>query len=271
MATRNQVKIISNSQRQSLAFYYKGDVHESWQLVTNASNLSRKEYICAFIRDRAKDIVCEINSDYNQKNRGVDIFFEGDEADFLLLKKVIDDDFYQSDITCVMQKTRIAVSGKIGAGKTTLIKGFWEFKGKGSHCCEKEGVFLYTDDEESSVWYEIPGIDFGAENVDNARKTFEKLAKSGLTTFIYCLGTTKIESLEEDLIFFVRDNYPSIKVLVVLTQFVDDEQTLYVEQLSAALDGIKVIPTLAVDMKTRGGVVYAYGLDDIDRYIFEGK
>lgn len=267
---RNQIKIVSNAKRQSLAFYMKNEADE-WRLVSNDSALSRKAYIGTTIQSRAVDIVRVIHTVYNPGNRGVDIFFEGEEKDFLLLKDTVDRQFSESNITCVMQKTLVAVAGKIGAGKTSLIKGFWNYKDISFNCCEKDGIFVFTDDDEAVVWYEIPGIDFGAENVIKARKTFEKLAKSGLTTFIYCLGTNKIEAAEEDFIFFVRNKYPEIKILVVLTQSVDDEQALYVEQLSGNLDGIKVIPTLAMDMKTRGGVVSAYGLDDIDRYIFEGK
>lgn len=267
---RNQIKIISNSQRHSLAFYYKTDIGE-WRLVTNDSELSRREYIDATIQSRAEDIIRVINSVYNPGNRGVDISFEGKERDFLLLKNTIDNYFKQSNITCIMQKTLVAVAGKVGAGKTTLIEGFFAHKDIALNCYEQNGNSVFTDDQETITWYEIPGIDFGAENVANARNAFEKLAKSGLTTFIYCLGTNKIETLEEEFIFFVRDNYPEIKILVVLTKSVDDEQMLCIEQLSANLDGIKVIPTLAMNLKTKGGVVSAYGLDDIDRYIFEGK
>lgn len=267
---RNQIKIVSNAKRHSLAFYMKNESDE-WRLVSNDSVLSRKEYIDTTVQSRAEDIVRVINSVYNPRNRGVDIYFEGEETDFRLLKNTVNRQFSESNITCVMQKTLVAVAGKIGAGKTTLIKGFWNYKDITFNCCEKDGNFVFANDEKTVIWYEIPGIDFGAENVTNARNAFEKLAKSGLTTFIYCLGTNKIEALEEELIFFVRDTYPEIKILVVLTQSVDDDQALYIDQLSANLEGIKVIPTLAMDMKTRGGVVSAYGLDDIDRYIFEGK
>lgn len=268
---RNQIMIVSNTKKPTLAFYMKSELQE-WRLVSNDSVLSRKEYINSSIADRAEDIIRVINSVYNPGNRGVDILFEGEEKEFLLLKKAIDDSFSHSNITCgVMSKSHIAVAGKVGAGKSTLIKGLCGFKFGVFHCCESEGALLYTDDNKTTVWYEMPGIGFGAENLTNARKTFEKLVKSGITTFIYCLGTTKIEASEEELIFFVRDKYPEIKILVVLTQFVDDEQTLYAEQLSGNLDGIKVIPTLAMDMNTKVGVVSAYGLDDIDRYIFEGK
>ncbi len=267
---RNQIKIVSNAKRYSLAFYMKNESGE-WRLVSNDSVLSRKEYISTTIHSRAADIVQVINSVYNPGNRGVDIIFEGEEKDFLLLKEIVDNQFSESNITCIIQKNLVAVVGKIGSGKTSLIKGFGNYKDISFNCYEKDGIITFADDEETIIWYEIPGIDFGAENMVNARNAVEKLIKSGLTTFVYCLGTNKIEALEEELIFFVRDTYPEIKILVVLTQSVDDEQALYIDQLSASLEGIKVIPTLAIDMKTRGGVVSAYGLDDVDRYIFEGK
>ena len=268
--SHNQIKIVSNTKKRALAFYMKNELQE-WRLISNDSILSRKEYINSSIEDRVEDIVHEINSVYNPGKRGVDIFFDGEEKDFLLLKKTIDSHFSQNNITCVMQKVRIAVAGKVGAGKSTLIKSFSVFKGEAFHCYENDGVLQYSDDSGTVIWYEIPGIDFGAENLANTKKAFEKLARSGITALIYCLGTAKIESLEEKLLFFVRGKYPGIKILVVLTQSVEEEQALYVEQLSRNLDGIKVIAALAMDMKTRGGVVSSYGLDDIDRFIFEGK
>lgn len=263
----NQIKIVSNAKKQSLKFYFKNE-EGKWSSVSNDSVLSRKEYISATVQDRATDIVRIIDSVYNPGNRGVDIYFEGGEADFRFLKDAVNSQFSKSNIICVMQKTLIAVAGKIGAGKTSLIEGFWKYKNIPFKRCEKDGILVFADDEKTSVWYEIPGIDFGVEHMANARNALEKLAKSNITTFVYCLGTKKIEALEEELISFARDNYPDIKILVVLTQFVDEEQDKYVEQLSADLEGVKVIPVLAMDKKTRHGVVSAYGLDDIERYIF---
>ena len=266
----NQIKIVSNTKRHSLAFYMKSETGK-WNLVSNDSALSRKEYTGATIQNRAKDIVQVIHSLYNQGNRGVNIFFEGEEKDFLLLKEIVDAQFSTSGITCALQKSHIAVAGKAGSGKTSLIKGFGIYKGISFNSRQKDGVNIFTDDEETVAWYEIPGITIGAETFLKARDTLEQLARSGLTAFIYCLGTNKIEVSEEEFIFFVRDKYPEIKVLVVLTRSVDDEQALYIEQLSESLKGIKVIPILAMDMNTRVGVIPAFGLDDVDRYISEGK
>lgn len=268
----NQVKIVSNAQKKTLMFYIKNESQE-WRLVSNDSVLSRAEYTQTSIEDRAEDIVHIINSVYNPGNRGVDILFDGEGKAFLFLKKAIDTGFSQSNLTCVMQNVRIAVAGKAGAGKSTLIERFWAFQNKTFRCCEMDGLPAYTNAGKTTIWYEIPGIDFGAERLDHAKTAFEKLAASGVPsfTFLYCLGTSKIEAFEEELILYARNKYPEIKILVVLTKYIEDDPAPYVEQLSKDLGGIKVIPVLAMDLKTRGGVVPAYGLDDIDRYLFEGK
>lgn len=268
---RNQVRIVSNAKKQSLAFYLK-DEQEKWRKISNSSDLSRKKYTASSIKESAEEIVRVIGSEYNPANRGVDIYFEGAEEDFFILKNVIDKKCSQNYLDCIyVRDTKIAVAGKVGSGKTTLIKGIEDYKGVSFVHQENNGLLSYSDDELKVVWYEIPGIDIGVENIYAARNTFEQLANEGLTTFIYCLGTTKIETLEEELIRFVRNDYPSIKILIVLTRFVDDDNKIYADQLSGNLNGTKVIPVLAKEMKTRSGIIPAYGLDNVDRYIFEGR
>ena len=110
------------------------------------------------------------------------------------------------------------------------------------------------------------------EIAEKAKKAVDRLAELGLTTFIYCVGTPKFEQLEQDLIFYVRNNYPAVKILVVFTRSTHSDDQQCVDEISQYLEGIKVIPVLAVEMKTRGGgIISAYGLDNVDRYIFEGK
>ena len=52
---------------------------------------------------------------------------------------------------------------------------------------------------------------------------------------------------------------------------VEENGDLYADELSKRMENLKVIPALAKDLKTRMGTILAYGLDDIERYIFEGK
>ena len=75
--------------------------------------------------------------------------------------------------------------------------------------------------------------------------------------------------MEEELIHFVANNYSSVKIILALTQYLDEEQTAFPEQLSEQLDGIRVVPLLAKDLKTREGTISAFGLDKLEHYIFE--
>lgn len=266
--TRNQVKIVSDKDTKTLAFYFMNE-QQKWCAVSNSSVLSRKEYVTASIKERSSDIVDVINRIYNVGNRGVDIYFEGPVKDFHVLKETLSEEFSNKNIICYIQQSIIAVAGKVQSGKTTLIFGLGGYKGKSYHYTDVDGIATYTDDEGTTIWYEIPGIDIGKENVIAVRESFERLAKKGVTTFIYCLRTSKIEPLEEELIHFVANNYSSVKIILALTQYLDEEQTAFPEQLSEQLDGIRVVPLLAKDLKTREGTISAFGLDKLEHYIFE--
>lgn len=270
---RNQIKIVSDAKTRTLAFYIKNE-QGKWRLVSNSSELSRKRFGSSSVKDCAKEIISIISSTskYNRANRGVDITFEGEDADFNLLKETINENFSECNITCSMQKTRIAVAGKAGSGKTTLIESIIEYKELILHCTDTDGVLTYAGDKTGIVFYEIPGIGFGPNGISAARTTFDHLAEDGLTAFIYCLGASKVESIEEDFIRSISSQYPDINVFLVLTRAVSADTELYVDQLSKMFSPIRVIPILARNMKTKyDNVIPAYGIEDINHYIFEGK
>lgn len=267
---RNCLKIVSNPTNNTLAFYKKSK--ERWLLVPSTSELSRKEYTEATIKENASKIVSYINTVYNIGNQGVDIYFEGTQSDYQTLVTVINDQFPESHLQCIIQKALIAVVGQCHSGKTVLIEELNKHRGTQYQQTVVDGIHIYTDESGSTVWYEIPGIDIGLENVNAAKSIFEQLANNeGLTNLVYCLGTSKIEPLEEEFITHIRDEHPSIHILVVLTQFKEADSEVFVDQLSTQLNGIKVIPVLARDIRIRNGVISAYGIDGVDSYIFEGK
>ena len=68
----------------------------------------------------------------------------------------------------------------------------------------------------------------------------------------------------------MRDTYRSVRPLILLTQGFDIETERYAGILTERFDGIKVIPILAKDKKTRGGIISAFGLEKVSKYIFEG-
>ena len=126
-----------------------------------------------------------------------------------------------------------------------------------------------VDDVEAVFNYDLPQDD--EYYVHRIGRT-GRAGRSGLAiSLITSREKYKIESLEEEFIAYVQSEYPSIHILVVLTQFVEEDSDVFVDQLSTQLDGVKVIPVLARDVKLRDGVISAYGVDDINSNIFEGK
>lgn len=267
----NQIKIVSNNKGKKLSYFFQNEKSE-WNLVSNTSALSRKKYASASISENATEILQIINDTYNVGNRGVNIFFDGNIKDYHTLQNIIEEKFSDSHIQCYQQKTSIAVAGKIASGKTTLIREILKRQGKEFRFFQNNMIDGYVDTESTITWYEIPGIDFGKEHVLASMANFDFLAKSGVTDFIYCFGTNKVEELEEQYIRYVQENYPAIKILIVLTKCLEDESApIFSEQLFNSIGNVKVIPTLAKEFKTREGSIPAYGLEEIVDYIFEGK
>ena len=266
---RREIKIeadYSGNEPQN-TFYCKNEKGE-WKVIGNTSELTN-DYSNKRINECAKEIVKVINDTYSIRDRGVDIYFKGKEEDFSALEDAVE--IEPCNITCSIIKNRlVAVAGKIKSGKTTLIKAFMKYKGIEFNC---DNQFMYIDGENKTYWYEIPGIDYEEGSIAKAMNIVDLLEsdvldKLGITTLIYCLESTKIEKAEKDFLSYVEKKYPTTKILVVLTRFVDDEQTKF-DELSQALHGIKIIPVLAMSFKTRTGTVHPYGLDDIEHNIFK--
>lgn len=119
-------------------------------------------------------------------------------------------------------------------------------------------------------WYVLEGIEIGKENIGGTQEMLDRLALENISVFIYCVSSPKIEPLEEKVIVHMRDTYRSVRPLILLTQGFDIETERYAGILTERFDGIKVIPILAKDKKTRGGVISAFGLEKVSKYIFEG-
>lgn len=267
---QNRIKIVSNPTTKSLTFFLMNEKGK-WCLVSNYSELSRSKFTASSIFDSGESIVAVIDRDYNTGGRGVDICFEGPEDEFIYLQQCVAKHFKDQNIECNHHETKIAVAGKIGSGKTIFIEEMCKEGTGTSSSVSHPGYQLYSDSRTNTKWYEIDSIDIGKENVIAAQQTFDSLAAEGVTNFIYCLATNKIEELEEGLIAHVKNTYPKIRILVLLTDYLDDSNDLFTEQLSNHLDGVKVLPIIARNIKTRNGIVEAFGLDDVRKFLFEGK
>lgn len=267
---RNRIKIVSAQSSKALSFFMMNEKGQ-WEVLSNYSDLSRKKFTTANIFDVGDAVVEIIDRDYNTGGRGVDIRFEGPDNEYAFLQECVKRRFQSQDVSCAHHKTIVAVAGKIKSGKSTFIEEMCKYAGGTTSSVQFDGYECFTSHPSNVRWYEIAGIDIGKEYVLSAKQTISSLIPEGVTDFIYCLSTNKIEPLEEDFILYVRNTYPSVNVLVLLTNYMDDVNDISIERLSDQLNGIKVLPILSKLRKTRGGIIEAYGLDNVSRYLFEGK
>lgn len=176
-----------------------------------------------------------------------------------------------SNILCRQSKMQVAFAGKISSGKTTLIDALAELNHVKFSVSHESGYTLCQNAEGSQLWYEVAGIDIGKINVEKTYTTIKSLIEEGVEILVYCLSTNKIELAEEDILLNIKSNFPNVRILAVLTSCVDDDGDIYAERISDLLNGIKVLPVLAKDKKIKNGVISAYGLEDISRFIYGGK
>lgn len=266
---RNKIKIVANQEAGTVAYYFRNENGE-WIRVSSASLLSKRGFRYTTMKEKAREILAAINEEYNYGERGIDILFEGADEEFLTLCTVITNHFSGENMICRASRLKIAVAGKVGAGKRILVEELsWlnniQFQQK-----EESGYTVFQDKMGAVEWYVLEGIEIGKENVAQTQAALDKLALEGISVFIYCVASSKIETLEEELVIHMRDTYGSVRPLVLLTQGIDMDAVRYADVLSERLGGVKVMPILARDKKTRGGVVPAFGLKEASKYIFEG-
>lgn len=176
-----------------------------------------------------------------------------------------------SEMSCKKRGTYVVVAGKVKSGKSMLIEALGEFNSARLSVTQQPNCKVYMDERKDQKWYEIEGIDLGKEYVQKAKMEIERIAFEGMTVFMYCFSTNKIEDAEIQLILELKRNYPNTRFLCVLTSCIDDDAYDTAERMSSYLDGIKVIPALAKEKKIKQGMVSAYGLDDITKYLYGGK
>ncbi len=266
---RNKVKIVANQEAGTVAYYFQNEKAE-WVPVSSASLLSKREYRYAAIAEKAQEILEAINETYNYGDRGVNVLFEGSNEDFQALQSAMMKYFSGENMVCQDSKLKIAVVGKSGAGKTAVVEEVSRQNNIQLSQEEQRGYTIYQDKLGAVEWYVLEGIEIGKENIRETQERLDKLMLDNVSVFVYCVASSKIETLEERLITYIRDTYRSVRPIVLLTQGFDLEAERYAGILTERLGGIKVLPILARDKKTRGGVVPAFGLDTVSKYIFEG-
>lgn len=192
-----------------------------------------------------------------------------------------------------MNKLNMVIMGKTGAGKSTLLNAILGEKlaptGKGQAITRENKLYSKklllpigkknNDGHYSLVGkevnlYDTVGLEID-QNITNA--TLQRLsdliteAKSNennndVTVVLFCVSyrSSRFETYEVELIKKLTIDY-EIPFLVVLTQCIDDEEGQLGLQIRKELPEIKVVRVLAEDYKIKGGVIDAYGIDDLLR------
>lgn len=276
---KNLMRVVCNPYTNKMSYYFKNEIGE-WSVLSGSSPLSRQFYTNTSVKERGKEIVEKIDEIYNRKNRGIDILFEGTSDSYKCFVDIIKNDFAGRDINCALGTTKIAVLGKIGVGKTTLIKGLESLKKFDYSITRNEKYIKYTDDCNHAHWYEIKGIDFGTENVEKAFQTVAELSEEGLSAVIFCVSamTGKIEDIEKELISRIESSFTELKVMVVLTQcYIEDVQET-IDAIEKITNQAKLVSTLAKEYEIRkkdndgmAAVIKPFGLEKVSEYVFEGR
>lgn len=301
---RNSIRIISNQETRTVFYHIKNEA-DQWVHVDRSSPLSRKEYTETSFRESAEKIMKTIDDIYDTGNRGVDLEIKCTNDEFTYLSELIVKNYdninildtlkeptRQSEPTCSNEdiekvnknetekdadilrkqnKMQVAFVGKSDSETRTLMKALAELNHVEFLESNKSDYTLYKNLEKGQLWYEVAGIDIGKTNVEKADTTIKRLIHEGLDVLIYCFSTNGVGDAEKKILCSIKNDFPNVRILAVLTSCVDEDPTVFTERMSNHLDGIKVLPVLAKDIKTRCGIIKAYGIEDISRFIYGGK
>lgn len=266
---RNSVKIVC---RDGEISYYCKNIDNAWiEVKDHTSELSRSAFKYTSLTEKSEDIVRVIDKEYNSDGLGVDIIYIGDDENYMSLELSIKNKFPYKNITYVRQKKISAVfAGILGSGKTTLIEAIGKYTSAVWETNANEMFTVYKDASQQMEFYELSGFDgWNDSSISQVINTVTELEANGLDEFVYCINSSssKIFYIEQKIIKEIKASHPQIKLLILCTKSITADSETFAEEMSELFDGVKVIPILAIDYKTRVGTIEAYGLDDAVNYI----
>ena len=267
---KNLIKIVYHD--GMISYYYRND--NIWIEVTDAtSKLSRKCFRHTTLIEKSEEILKVILDEFSN-GLGVDIIYTGDDDNYLYLLSTIKNKFPNANFSCVScvrhGKISAAFSGLCGSGKTTLINAICKYLGEKWEMSENELFTTYKAANGQMLFYELKGVALDDDPL-KIDKIVTVLETQGLDVLIYCIGIHKLHSIELEILDKIRCSHAKLKIIAVRTQSVYADEEAMGEEISRLLNGIKVIPVLAADYKTRVGNIEAYGIDNVVNYFFGGK
>lgn len=266
---KNKIKIVSNERTSDLAFFFKNE-REVWEPVSVANELSRKKYAKAIQENKIEDVLKLILECFNNGNRGVEILFEGNNEDFDAISNCVINGKFNDEITITKIETKIAVCGKTNSGKSVLIEELSKILNFDMTRKCHDGFEEYSNSYNRTKFYEIMGIDYTTNAIEITKTTAVELLKNGITVFLYCISAGKIEDAELEFLHYLKENFPSVSVCIVMTKCFEHNSSLIVEEIRD-VSGFTTLPVLARNKKIRNGIeIESFGLSDIIDYIYEG-
>ncbi len=266
----NRVKIIYNQEKRIVAYSLQNE-QGKWIQVSDYSELAQEALSKGNIDKIAPRILSIINTTYNQRKRGVELFYEGPPEGSKALSRELERHYSTDNILFARKKTIIAVAGKTGTGKSALIKALLDLKEEHHTITKKGETVVYSGVNSSDAeWHELPGIGFGLDSIRKTQGVLEELANQGLAVLLYCTSTNRIETPERELLERLSIIFPQIKTIIVMTDSVSEEDIEAAKSLERNIS-IQTIPVLAKSKRIRSGLIPSHGLDLLLSAIFEER
>lgn len=179
----------------------------------------------------------------------------------------------QSEAIAV-QRTNVAVVGKIGSGKTELIKAICGYEETSCGARTGDGITAYSNRNTDSSWYEVDGIEIKKHNFDRTHLILSRLMNENeITVLLYCFRfrTGKIEDSERDFIVALKHEYPKLKILAVVTECIDEAAAhAFGERICRSTKQTMAYPVLAKELKCKAGYIQPFGLEGLVKEIYRG-
>ncbi|MFV0520599.1 MAG: GTPase [Lachnospirales bacterium] len=265
------MKIKINCEGSSLVYTYKNDKN-MWCEMPYQSELSKEKFKNTNIEEVAEKVLGIIKNDYNIANRGVTVYFQGREEDFQFLKNMSYELYPESDIAIKFALNKsILVCGNIKSGKSTLIRAISVCLNERLDEEKEENYTLYSTSDKKIIIYDVNGIDIGEEKYNHFRNVANQLIDRNINSIIYCKNSTRLEEVELNFINYIKNYYKSIKLIIVLTQNINDDIDEFLNQCKNEFTDIDVLPVLAESKKLRNGVnIEAYGVPNlVEKLMYE--